>query len=76
MPLKPGSSSKVISQNISELTHHGSKKRPHKQIVAIALHKADETKSSKPRAGGTLHKMQSQLHGTDFDFNHPSKKQS
>ena len=44
MPLKSGSSRKVISDNISELTHHGSRKRSHKQIVAIALSKARERK--------------------------------
>lgn len=27
----------VVSANIHELTHHGKKKRSHKQIVAIAL---------------------------------------
>jgi hypothetical protein len=37
MPLKRGKSRKVISENISELTHHGSRPRSHKQIVAIAL---------------------------------------
>jgi hypothetical protein len=40
MPLKKGSSKKTISANISELTHHGSKKRKHNQIVAIALAQA------------------------------------
>lgn len=44
MPLKPGSSQKVISSNIHELTHHGSRPRPHDQIVAIALHNADKSK--------------------------------
>lgn len=28
---------RAVSQNIDELTHHGKKKRSHKQIVAIAL---------------------------------------
>ncbi|HUP05452.1 MAG TPA: hypothetical protein VMU19_15745 [Bryobacteraceae bacterium] len=42
MPLKPGSSRKVISENIDELTHHGSRPRSHEQIVAIALHNADK----------------------------------
>ena len=42
MPLEPGSSRAVISRNIHELTHHGSRPRPHKQIVAIALHNADK----------------------------------
>jgi hypothetical protein len=43
VPLKRGKSRKVISENISELTHHGSKKRSHKQIVAIALAQARRT---------------------------------
>ncbi len=29
-----------VSKNISELTHHGSRKRSHKQIVAIAFSQA------------------------------------
>ncbi len=41
MPLAPGNSPSVISSNISELTHHGSRKRNHDQIVAIALSNAD-----------------------------------
>ena len=36
MPLKPGASQKVISQNIREMLQSG-KKRPRKQVVAIAL---------------------------------------
>lgn len=28
---------RAVSANIDELTHHGKKKRGHKQIVAIAL---------------------------------------
>lgn len=36
MPLAKGSSQATISANIHELSH-SSKKRPHKQIVAIAL---------------------------------------
>ena len=39
MPLKKGSGSRVISENIREL-HHASTKRPNKQIVAIALSQA------------------------------------
>ncbi len=41
MPLAPGSDQATISSNISELTHHGSRPRSHKQIVAIALANAD-----------------------------------
>lgn len=40
MPLKPGKSQKVISENISELEHSQTKAgkgRTHKQNVAIAL---------------------------------------
>ena len=37
MPLKPGSSHKVIDQNIHELIKSG---RPVKQAVAAALHSA------------------------------------
>jgi hypothetical protein len=43
MPLKRGSSQKTVSANISELTHHGSRPRGHKQIVAIALSEARRT---------------------------------
>jgi len=42
MPLKSGKSKATISANIRELTHHGTRKRSHKQIVAIALAKARE----------------------------------
>lgn len=49
MPLKPGSSRKTISHNISELTHHGKRKRSHKQIVAIALSEARRTGKEKKR---------------------------
>lgn len=48
MPLKKGNKPEVISQNISELTHHGSKPRSHEQIVAIAVHKSKE--NEKPAA--------------------------
>lgn len=43
MPLVPGNSRAAISENISELTHHGSRPRSHAQIVAIALSNADRT---------------------------------
>ncbi len=41
MPLKKGSSRKVISQNIKTEMAHG---KPQKQAVAIALHSADMSK--------------------------------
>jgi hypothetical protein len=41
MPLKKGKSDFVISSNISELKHRGKRKRPHKQIVAIAMKTAN-----------------------------------
>lgn len=50
MPLKSGSSKKVISQNIRELEHSqtkAGKKRTHKQNIAIALQKAGKSKKKK-----------------------------
>ena len=41
MPLKRGSSNKVISENISELVHSG---RPRRQAVAIAMKTAGKAK--------------------------------
>jgi hypothetical protein len=42
MPLKRGSSQRVIAANIREL-HHSATKRPNAQIVAIALSQARRT---------------------------------
>jgi hypothetical protein len=47
MPLKPGSSQKVISENIKKLMHEG---RPQKQAIAIAesnAHKHEKKESKK-----------------------------
>lgn len=41
MPLKPGSSNAVVSQNISELVHSG---RPQRQAVAIAMSEAGRSR--------------------------------
>ena len=43
MPLKPGSSQKVISENIRELAH-SDPKRPNKQNIAIAFAQARRSK--------------------------------
>ena len=45
MPLKPGKSQAVISQNISELINTG--KYPPKQAVAIAMRTAGKPKPQK-----------------------------
>ena len=44
MPLKRGSSRKVIRQNIKTEMRHG---KPQKQAVAIALNKAGKSRKSK-----------------------------
>lgn len=67
MPLSPGSSQATISHNISELTHHGSRPRPHDQIVAIALHNADQH----PRAKGGIADAGLPQSGPDPEPFHP-----
>jgi hypothetical protein len=46
MPLKKGSSKKVISENISELRRSG---RPEKQSIAIAYSEARRSKTKKTK---------------------------
>jgi hypothetical protein len=46
MPLKRGSSDKVIGENIRELSHSDTK-RPRKKIIAIALSNARKSKRGK-----------------------------
>ena len=46
MPLKYGKSKETISENIKELIKSGKRKRTRKQIIAIALSKARESKRS------------------------------
>lgn len=49
MPLKKGTSRKVISENIKELHEHGSRPRSNKQIVAIALSEARKSGAKIPK---------------------------
>lgn len=75
MPLERGSGAGVVSHNIDELTHHGSRKRPHDQVVAIALHEAD--KSRNHLAGGGLSLQtpfyaRSEARSVQDDAYHPS----
>lgn len=56
MPLEPGSDRKTISRNIHELTHHGSRPRSHRQVIAIALHEADKYKKASDRKNKKLDK--------------------
>ena len=47
MPLKKGSSKKVVSENIKELIQSG---RPQKQAVAITLSQARKSKKKKKKS--------------------------
>ena len=49
MPLKSGSSKKVISENIRTEMHHG---RSQKQSIAIAMSKAGKSRKKKKNPGG------------------------
>lgn len=49
MPLERGSSRETISRNIHELAHHGSRRRSHRQIVAIALNEARRSRRKRRR---------------------------
>ena len=49
MPLKKGSSKKVVSENIRELKQSG---RPQKQAVAIALDQAGRSRGRKRKGKG------------------------
>jgi hypothetical protein len=49
MPLKKGSSAKVISANIKTEMAHG---KPQKQAVAIAMNTAGKTKAVAKKKGG------------------------
>lgn len=46
MPLKKGSSSKVIGENIKEMEASG---HPRNQAIAAALNSAGKSKSTKPK---------------------------
>jgi hypothetical protein len=60
MPLQPGKNN--IGANIRELTNHGSRPRSHKQIVAIALHAAED----KPKKNKPMHRQIAEQMGKGY----------
>jgi hypothetical protein len=47
MPLKESSSKQAFKQNVSELYHHGTRKRSMRQIIAIAYAEQRKAKAKK-----------------------------
>lgn len=67
MPLKKGSSDKVVSQNIKTLMHEGG--RPQKQVIAIAMRTAGRPKPKPDPTGQNEHQKHldktAAYHGND-----------